>query len=127
MNSSVRVEVAPNEPGEPGMVLVESKGYEVTLKSTKTVSIHAPEGITVADIFNLIIQKKRDYYIFAPVGEGCRFWLYTIAGDFAGTNFIGSANALEIQSALVMYWPSPKGTAATARPMAKGQFPKSGH
>ena len=67
-------------------------------------------------------SKKRDCYIrvFAPVGEGCRFWLYTIADDFAGANFIDSANALEVQSALVMYWPTPKGTAAIARPMAKG-------
>ena len=124
--SSVRVVVVPNEPGEPGMVLVENKGYDVTRKSMKTVSIPAPKGITVADIFNLIIKKKRDYYIFAPVGEGCRFWLHTIAGDFTGDNFIGLANALEVQSALVMYWPFPRGTAAIARPMAKGQFPKSG-
>ena len=64
------------------------------------MSVDAAEGITVADVFNLIIQKKRDCYIFAPVGEGCRFWLYTIADDFAGANFIDSANALEVQSAL---------------------------
>lgn len=82
------------------MVIAEHKEYAFTSKNTKTVSIDAPEGITVADVFNLIIQKKRDCYIFAPVGEGCRFWLYTIADDFAGANFIDSANALEVQSAL---------------------------
>ena len=123
--SSVEVEVTPNEPGEPGMVVVESKDYVFTGNYTKTVSVDASEGITVADVLNLIIQKKRDYYIFAPDGEGCRFWLYTIADDFAGANFIGSINALEVQSALVMYWPTPKGTAAMARPMANGQFFKS--
>ena len=119
------MEVAPNEPGEPGMVLVESKEYDVTQKNTKIVSFDAPEGITVTNVFNLIIQKKRDYYVFAPIGEGCRFWLYTIADDFARANFISSANAREVQSALVAYWPFPQGTAAIARPLAKGQFPKS--
>jgi hypothetical protein len=90
------------------MVIVESKGYAFTNKNTKTVSVDAPEGITVADIFRVIIQKKRDYYIFAPIGEGCRFWLHTIAGDFTNANFITSAFALEVQSALVMYWPMPR-------------------
>ena len=122
--SSVRVEVIPNQPGEPGMLVVESNAF--INDNVKTVSMDAPEGITVADVFNLIIQKKRDHYILAPVGEGCRFWLYTIAGDFAGANFISSANALEVQSALVMYWPTPKGTAGIARPMAEGRFPRLG-
>ena len=125
--SSIRVEATPNEPEEPGMVVVESKAYALTNRNTKAVSMDALEGITVADVFNLIIQKKRDYYIFAPAGEGCRFWLYTIAYDFAGANFISSAKALEVQSALAMYWPTPMGTAATARPMIKGKFPKSGN
>ena len=130
--SSVGVDVAPSEPGEPSMVVVESnlEGYDAFTSIdnfTKTVSVDAAhEGITLADVFNLIIQKKRDHYIFAPVGEGCRFWLYTITDDFASANFIGTANALEVQSALVMYWPTPKGTPAIARPMAKGRFPISG-
>ena len=122
---AVEVDVTPSEPGEPGMVVVESRSYAFNSNYTKTVSVDAAECITVADIFNLIIQKKRDRYIFAPVGEGCRFWLYTIADDFAGANFIDSANALAVQSALVMYWPTPKGTASVARPMANGQFFKS--
>src|SRR6266436_2313163 len=99
-DSSVRVEVAPGELGEPGMVVVESKEYFVTARSTKTVPIDAPEGITVADIFNLIIQRKRDHYIFSPVGEGCRFWLHTLADDFADAKTISPADALRVQSAL---------------------------
>ena len=123
--SSVQVEVVPNEPGEPGMVVVESMDYAFNSNYTKTVSVDAPEGITVADVLNLIIQKKRDHYIFAPVGEGCRFWLYSIADDFVDASFISSAIVHEVQSALVMYWPTPKGTAAITRPMAKGRFPNS--
>lgn len=123
--SSVRVEVTPNEFGKPGMVVVESKGYALTNKSTKTVSDFAPQNMTVAKVFNLIIQKKRDYYIFAPVGEGCRFWLYTIAFDFLRACFISVDKALEAQTALSMYWPTPEGTAPIDRPMARGEFPKS--
>lgn len=82
------------------MVIVESKKYDVSARITTQVSINAPRGCTVADIFSLIIQKKRDYYIFAPIGEGCRFWLYTVAGDFAGANLITQANAKNAQPAL---------------------------
>ena len=34
----------------------------------------APKGITVTDVFNLSLKRcqKKDYYIFAPVEEGCR-------------------------------------------------------
>ncbi|KAI6019066.1 hypothetical protein EDC04DRAFT_439608 [Pisolithus marmoratus] len=125
--SSVRVEVAPNDPGKPGMVIIENKNYDASTKITKKVSIDVPKAPTVADIFNLIIQKKRDYYIFAPVGEGCRFWLYTLAGDFVGANLISKANAESVQSALKKYWPYPTGTPPVDRAMTEGQFPKSGH
>ncbi|KAF8833383.1 hypothetical protein BDN67DRAFT_992850 [Paxillus ammoniavirescens] len=126
-SSSVRVEVAPDDLGKPGMVLIESKKYDVTTKITKKVSINAPRGLTVAGIFNLIIQKKRDCYIFAPVGEGCRFWLYTLAGDFVGAKLISKADAENVSSILTKYWPYPTGTPPVDRPMAIGQFPNSGH
>lgn len=125
--SSVRVEVAPNDPGQPGMVIIENKKYDVSTKITKKVSIDVPKAPTVADIFNIIIQKKRDYYIFAPEGEGCRFWLYTLAGDFVGAGLISKANAESAQSALKKYWPYPTGTPPVDRVMTPGQFPKSGH
>ena len=125
--SSVRTEVAPDDPGKPGMVIIESKKYDASTKITKKVSINVPKGRTVADIFNLIIQKKRDYYIFAPVGEGCRFWLHTLAGDFAGVNLVSNADANNVSSALRKYWPYPTGTPPVDRPMAEGQFPHSAH
>ena len=63
--SSVRVEVIPNEPGEPGTVIVESKGYAFTNNHTKTVSIGAPEGITVADV----LSRKREITISSHLLE----------------------------------------------------------
>lgn len=107
------------------MIIPESKSYEVSTKITHKVTIAVPSGVTVANIFDLIIKNHRDIYVFAPVGEGCRFWLWTLAGDLAAAGIISSAHAHAVQTALGKYWPYPTGTAAVDRPMAKGKFPEA--
>lgn len=124
---SVRVEVAPDGPGKPGMVIIGKKTYGVSNRIAKAVSIDVPKAPTVADIFNIIIQKRRDYYIFAPEGEGCRFWLYTLAEDFVGADLISKPDAESVQSALKKYWPYPTGTPPVDRAMTPGRFFEPGH
>ncbi|KAH9946322.1 uncharacterized protein BXZ73DRAFT_73105 [Epithele typhae] len=106
--SSVRVEVVPNAPGSPGMVVLESKRCAVT-------------G-TTPDVLEVIIAKKRDKYILAPVGEGCRFWLHTVVDDLADAGIVSRADAVETQECLAKYWFFPKGTGSVARPITKGTF-----
>lgn len=123
-HESVRVEVAPGEPGRPGMILLETKQYSVTNNTTRVEPAAVPEDTTVATIFSLIISKKRDNYVFAPVGEGCRFWLATVAADLADAGIIASGNADRIRDSLTKYWPYPidSGLPIDDRPMSEGRF-----
>ena len=53
------------------MVVIESKRYAVTSKSSHIVSADVPSGITVEALLRVIVNRKRDNYTFDPVGEGC--------------------------------------------------------
>ncbi|KAL1746410.1 hypothetical protein HDZ31DRAFT_81212 [Schizophyllum fasciatum] len=94
----------------------------VTTNLTRKVSAAAPSGTIVATILNIIIAKGRDRYTFQPVGEGCRFWLYTLASDLAQEGILSADAKKEAQGALPLYWPYPYGTTPVERPMSEGTF-----
>ncbi|TBU26204.1 hypothetical protein BD311DRAFT_456859 [Dichomitus squalens] len=121
-NSSVHVDVVPGEVGRPGMVMLETKGYITTNHASRVETAANSTGMTVSDILSLIIAKNRDRYIFARVGEGCRFWLATLAVDFTEAGIISSADATRIRKSLAMYWPSKAHLSAEQRPMSEGRF-----
>ncbi|EJF64981.1 hypothetical protein DICSQDRAFT_144699 [Dichomitus squalens LYAD-421 SS1] len=120
--SSVRVEVVPGCAGSPGMVVLETKGYATTERASRTETAVSSPGMTVSNILSVIISKKRDRYIFHPVGEGCCFWLATLAVDLADAGVISSADAARIRNSLAMYWPFNNRLPAEQRPMSEGQF-----
>jgi hypothetical protein len=68
------VDVVPNEPGKPSMVVLESGKYGITYDSVLTISANVPAGLTVERLLAVIVDNKRDNYTFAPIGEGCRYW-----------------------------------------------------
>jgi hypothetical protein len=80
-NRLVQVDVAPGSPHLPGMVILETKRYNVTNNKVYDVCSQVPAGTTVETILQLIIDKGHDRYVFAPVGERCRYWLWTFAWD----------------------------------------------
>ncbi|KAI0316344.1 hypothetical protein OF83DRAFT_1084336 [Amylostereum chailletii] len=121
-NSSVRIDMVPGEPGRPGMVVLQNKSYDLTTKRTCAVSAEVTTGTTVASILSLIINKKRDNYVYSPLGEGCRFWVSTVVSDLASEGVILLDKANEAQSALAQYWPYPTGTEPTARAIVPGRF-----
>ena len=106
----VEVDITPNEPGEPGMVVVESKDYALTSNYTKTVSVDAAEGITVADVFNLIIQEKER--LLHPSLCTCRRGMSLLVCILLQMTLLVPISSTQpmlwkFQSALVMYWPTP--------------------
>ncbi|KZT18643.1 hypothetical protein NEOLEDRAFT_1143115 [Neolentinus lepideus HHB14362 ss-1] len=121
-STSVHVDAVPNDPGEPAMIVVETKSSDVTQDASHTVVATAAAGTTIANILSLILTLKRDKYVFAPVGEGCRFWLYTLAQDLAGAEIISQDDANMARNDLQYYWPSPVGTPARYRAFNKGTF-----
>jgi hypothetical protein len=123
-NTSVRLEMAPAEPGEPGMVIVESMTCALSSAITHSVTMAPSEPITVAHVLDTITSNHRDEYVFAPIGEGCRFWMFTLADDLDIAGIIPSAAAQKVRFAVTKYWAYPAGSGCVNRPMAKGSFPK---
>lgn len=120
--SPVHIDVIPGAEGSPGMVVVEHQGFQ-TIDSTHVVSIGVKVGTTVADILRVIIQKGRDRYVFADIGEGCRYWMFTFAGDLENEGVSNSLEeVMEAKEALPHYWPFPAGTPPVRREMANGTF-----
>jgi len=100
IESAVHLDMAPNEPGEPGMLIIEH------LHASELDSIYAVScstKATAASILQVLVNKKRDNYIFAPVGEGCRFWLSTMADDFVQSDLISSTDSELVKQALGRY------------------------
>ena len=125
-NSSVRMEVSPTSGGgEPGTVVIESKEYDMSTHRNHAVVVAVAPGTTVAKILSLLIELKRDRYVFSKVGEGCRFWLFTLAGDFASKAIISQEHAETVRRDIQLYWPPTAGE-PQPREMSVGQFPDSG-
>ncbi|KAI0071367.1 hypothetical protein K474DRAFT_1607040 [Panus rudis PR-1116 ss-1] len=120
--SFVHIDATPNEPGRPGMIVLENSTSVPVEDHIHEVSGTVLLGTTVEDVLAVLIKNGRDRYKFHPIGEGCRFWLYTISLDFADAGIVDSSVAEDARDALSKYWPSPNGTPAVSRPMARGEF-----
>jgi hypothetical protein len=119
---SVRVEAIPIDPGKPGVLLVESENCPVSGGSVRLVSGDVSLGMTVEVFFDVIIRRKRDYYTFAPVGEGCRYWLSVLSKDLVEENIISQELSDMAVDTMSKYWPMPIGTPPVPRPVAQGNF-----
>ncbi|TFY52612.1 hypothetical protein EVG20_g10481 [Dentipellis fragilis] len=121
----VWIEMAPDMPDMPGMVVLDSEGRSVPPDAIHSVRarVIAP-GITVADVLSVIIAQRRDVYVYASVGEGCRFWVQTLARDFAAwtPTIISQQDADTVRHDVRYYWPSPGGE-PQPRVMNRGTFP----
>ncbi|KAL1743609.1 hypothetical protein HDZ31DRAFT_40576 [Schizophyllum fasciatum] len=129
-HTGVRLDVSPGDVGRPGMLILEDVKPGATALADPSfpddrihvVALPASADITVERILALIVQNKRDNYVFAPVGEGCRFWLATFAHDLAEAGIISPDDAKRAKDALPKYYPHPKGSAPVDREMAEGRF-----
>lgn len=91
--SSVHVDVAPDD-NDVAMVMLETEqvnydAYNVFHKSLPVTG----EGCSVATVLDVLIMKKRDVYRFAPVGEGCRYWLSIVVLDLADAGLVNRGDA----------------------------------
>ncbi|KAI0785887.1 hypothetical protein C8Q75DRAFT_775098 [Abortiporus biennis] len=104
------------------MIILESVPEHLPQDCIHRVSAIVTPGTTAKTILDVIINKKRDQYIFAPIGEGCRFWHSTFANDLSDAGVIMQSAAEEAKAALAMYWPYPAGTPPQPRLIAEGRF-----
>ncbi|KAI0824863.1 hypothetical protein BC628DRAFT_1419622 [Trametes gibbosa] len=99
----------------------EGPGHTLALTEQPTTT---SAKTTVATIVSLIISKKRDNYVFAPVNKGCRFWLSTITTDLANAGIITSSDADRICTSLTKSGPTPPSakyiaSMSTPRPVSR--------
>ena len=121
-DSSVHVEVAADDT-DVAMVMLEEEqvnydAYNVFHKSLPVIG----EGCSVATVLDVLITKKRDVYRFAPVGEGCRYWLSIVVLDLVDAGLVNRGDAQDAVDGLGMYWCFPPGTGSFAREIARGSF-----
>lgn len=102
------------------MVIVESKKYGLTTSAAHVAPADVSPGTTVEDLLTVIVNRKRDNYTFAPVGEGCRYWLSVLSGDFVEAEIISKKDSDTAVEAMEMYWAI--GMPPVPRPMARGSF-----
>ncbi|TCD65057.1 hypothetical protein EIP91_003295 [Steccherinum ochraceum] len=127
--SSTEVDMCPNEPGEPGMIVLERKACRPLVDQVHEAECLVLEAdATIVDFLEVILKNERDKYIFSPNSEGCRFWLTTVAGDFVEAGLIRAGDAEDAKGALKKYWKDPKklgyepDSASEERTMDKGVF-----
>lgn len=122
-SSAVHIDIIANYPHDiPAMVALASSSLSHDHESVHVVSCPLPLGTTVESILGAIIDKKRDHYCYNPVGEGCRFWLTTLANDFMRSGLFGGDIGEALRRDLGMYWASPKGSGCAPRAIAAGRF-----
>ncbi|KAJ8595450.1 hypothetical protein M405DRAFT_807250 [Rhizopogon salebrosus TDB-379] len=119
---AVRIDIVPGEPNSAGMVILEIKEYNVSNQSVQVMSSPVPVGTTVETILGLIINKGRDRYIFSPVGEGCRYWLWTLTWDMVEAHLLMREVAERVSDALARYWKYPVSKGSEPRAMVQGSF-----
>ncbi|TRM63988.1 hypothetical protein BD626DRAFT_493419 [Schizophyllum amplum] len=131
-HAAVRLDMSPGDIGRPGMLILEdvkdtsASPADASFPDDRihvvSVPVISESETTVEHILALIVREGRDNYIFAPVGEGCRFWLYTFAHDLGVEDIISFEDAERVHTALPKYYLYPPGTPAVQRPMAEGRF-----
>ncbi|KAF9485764.1 hypothetical protein BDN70DRAFT_927133 [Pholiota conissans] len=101
----IRVEALPSdEIDETCYIWIDTKDSLSKNPHVRALSFPIVDK-TVGWILNNIIERRRDCYIFHPVGEGCRFWVSNIAEDLSDAGVILSANA-EVKNIVAFYYDS---------------------
>ena len=108
------------DDGLTGTILIESKSYEATNKSMKSVSLTPIHEFTIQQAIEMILNQGLDRYNFTEDEEGCRFWIYTLIQDFAKEGWIAEECREQVKEVLSFYWVYPEGN--VTRPMEEGTF-----
>lgn len=110
--SSVRLDMMPGwgSNGLRGKIELTSKNYPLTNNAIKTLDFTTVGAPTVQQIVDLIIKNGRQKYTFAEEEEGCRYWIYTFAGDLQDAGLISDGSKEETWDAVSKYWKHPTGS-----------------
>ncbi|KZV63279.1 hypothetical protein PENSPDRAFT_590088 [Peniophora sp. CONT] len=126
---SVNLDILPPDINKPAVIMLTAINKESTWKpendSVRIVSADtiAEGGTTIGGILGLIMSLNRDKYQYHESGEGCRFWMKTVAGDLAAAGVISADRAEEVAADIGYYWPDPvTDMQRVLRPISAGTF-----
>ncbi|VDC01822.1 unnamed protein product [Peniophora sp. CBMAI 1063] len=126
---SLNFDILPPDVDKPAVTMVTQVNKDSEWKpesdSVRIVSadVASHGGVTIGGILGLIMSLNRDRYRYHKSGEGCRFWMKTISGDFANAGIISADKAEEVGSDVEHYWPDPAtDMQKVVRPISAGQF-----
>lgn len=61
-------------PAVPKQILLSRLSYETSHSAVKVFELAVQQNLTVADIYNILVQNGRHKYEFDANGVGCRCW-----------------------------------------------------
>lgn len=81
-NTSVRIDCTPSYSvpstvlpgGSKANIIVSRLSYETSHSAVKVFELAVQQNLTVADIYNILVQNGRHKYEFDANGVGCRCW-----------------------------------------------------
>ncbi|KAF9011640.1 hypothetical protein BDZ89DRAFT_487042 [Hymenopellis radicata] len=115
--TSVRLSIRSGETSYPALIDLGSKTYIVSHFAPVVVSSNVTQGITVERIFRMLIENRRDRYIFTDQHVGCRYWCYCVADDLERQGWVDRGFAHRVYQKASWYYPDLKNTRDRSKPL----------
>jgi hypothetical protein len=133
---SVKVDMVPGygSDGLTGMIILESKAYEYSDRSVKTISFGCAKTFsfgysmsqTFSNTLDIIVERGMERYKFTKGGEGGRFWIYKLVETLYYEGHIKYSDVMCLEywayDILSNYWINPSDYEPRPNPMKKGTF-----
>jgi len=120
--ASIRIDPTPGD-GVNLTIALSQKPYSVTSHFVHEVKAPVGSNTTAAALLQLLISNNRDWYQFTDTGEGCRFWIKTIAEDQYKASKISKTDYDKLSTDIALYF-KDKTSPGEGRPIEAGKFTK---
>lgn len=87
---SIRIDPSPTGANNSLDLIVTTKNYAYTENAVKNASFTPAPGLTVGQVIDHIVNSRYDKYQFSAGGQGCRYWVYSIAALLRSAGYITS-------------------------------------
>ncbi|RDL33154.1 Uncharacterized protein BP5553_08593 [Venustampulla echinocandica] len=87
---SIRFDPSPTGQNSSLDLIITSKHYAFTENAAKVSHLTPAAGLTVGQVIDHIVNSKYDQYQFSFSGQGCRYWVYSIATLLRSAGYLTS-------------------------------------
>lgn len=101
---AIRLDPSPDGKGQL-VLIVSRKGYVISRNAIKTVQLNTAEKLTVGNVLNYLGSSNYTSYQFSESGQGCRYWIYSVAHLFlTGKYLINEKQVQALNAMLQVVW-----------------------